>query len=266
MLDWLMIGHGQFLLASVFPRTSCLMASCSGCDALEQAAPTGVEVNHRVKPSRFKPGRPGSRHARIAPVLLVLALAGCSSQSGPFAVFRTMRAKPPSPAPGLNAPFPNLATVPAKPSMLPTADQQQIRAQLEAANAAAQAQLQPVPPAPAAPPPPPPRQAPPLLIGFTPRSAIIPRRQRILLRNLAAGHGDASAILAAGFAPEATSAGLQLALLRALAIANELTSAGLPAGDIRLAALASGHGGFAELLHDPPPQPPPSGTKPKEHP
>jgi outer membrane protein OmpA-like peptidoglycan-associated protein len=171
-------------------------------------------------------------------------------------MFHGMTAKPPPPAPGLNAPFPNLSSVPAKPKAFSAESQRQVRAQLEAANQAARAQLQPPAPAhetmPAAAAP---RQAPPLLIGFAPGSAIVQRRQRAALRDLVRRRGDAAAILAAGFAPSADAAGLNLALHRALAIADQLTNAGLPPAEIRLAALASGHGGVAELIYPSPSQP-----------
>ncbi len=224
------------------------------------------------------------------------ALGGCSGHSGPFSLITGARTKPAAPAPGLAAPFPHLSSVPAKPATLSVNDQQQIRAQLEAANQAGRAALaQPEPAAPeqakpgqaelgqaelgqakvgpaakpvtSAPAP----QAPPLLIAFAPGSAIIPRAQHASLRLLAqqrgaapagaapagtAPAGAAPAILAGGFAPDNDTAGLRLALRRALAIANQLADAGLPLADIRLAALASGRGGFAELLYDAPSHPP----------
>jgi hypothetical protein len=249
-------------------------------------------VEHSDKPYGIKPRgwvhghAPGAMLGVLA-VSLVLGLTGCAGQSGPFSMFHGMAAKPPAPAPGLAAPFPHLSSVPAKPATLSAADQQQIRAQLEAANKAALAALAPAQAAPSGSAALPIHQAPmhqapmhqapmhqalaqaaPLLIGFAPGSAIIGHKQRVLLRNLAQRRGTAPAMLAAGFAPAGDAPGLRLALHRALAIADQLTDAGLPLADIRLAALTAGHGGFAALVYDalPPPQATPASVaKPIKH-
>ena len=233
-------------------------------------------MEHSAELDKIKPRGSDKRHAcraqilrvpifRAIPLLLAVSLTGCSGHSGPFSMFSGIAAKPPPAAPGLASPFPHLASVPAKPTTLSAADQQHIRAQLEAANQAGHAALLPAPPAPApssaavpAPQTPPP--GPPLLIGFPRNSAIIPRAQHLLLRQFVQGRGPAPAVIAAGFAPTPNAEGLRLALRRALAIADQLTNAGLPLADIRLAALTTGHGGFAQLVYDVPPQ---SSAKPK---
>jgi hypothetical protein len=205
------------------------------------------------------------RRGRIALWLLPAMLAGCSGQSGPFSMIHhiiggSSSGKPP-PAPGLNAPFPNLASVPPKPHALPEQEQTRIETRLQTANAAARAQLASGAASHAVPAPRP--SPPPVLIGFTPHSAIIPRKELGILRGMIKKPAGASAILAAGFGGTMDAAGLRLGLYRALAIANALTAAGIPPQDIRLAALASGHGGFAQWLYDTVPQPTPSNDSPR---
>lgn len=194
----------------------------------------------------------------------LLALAGCHSYPLSILTGTGEASKPIPPAPGLDEPPPNLATVPARPPVLPEALQRSIRSQLQAANASQNGLPAPaggVAPKPetvtvAAPLPPP------VLIGFAPGNAILARKDRDAIKALAARRGSAM-IDAVGFAPSRTAAGLHLALLRATAIANELTSIGVPAASIRIDALAVGSGGAAQLQ---PPTPSPAPTKPSSIP
>lgn len=195
---------------------------------------------------------PSRRRLPAVPLLaLLLALSGCASTVAAFHRYEggTIAHRPP-PAPGLARRFPNLASVPPKPPPLAPRLQRAIRGRLEAANTSQNALAAPaggVAPRSAPRPPATPR-ARPVLIGFRPGEAILPRTQRGILRALAARRGAAD-IAAIGFAPRQSPAGLHLAMLRATAIANELVSAGVPASAIRIEALSKGRGGAAELIY-----------------
>ncbi|MDD2876690.1 MAG: hypothetical protein PHT60_07750 [Acidiphilium sp.] len=202
-----------------------------------------------------KPEMPRRSIKRAALLLVLSAVSGCATYNPITAFHRFEGGKPgqtPPPAPGLDAPSPNLASVPPKPPPLSPSLQRTIRRQLEVVNTnqnaihapwggtgAATKPHKTLPPA-----------TPPLLIGFQPGRAIVPRPDRTELKALAARRGNAG-IAAIGFAPDPTSAGLHLALLRATAIADQLTQAGVPASAIRIEALAAGRGGAAQMLYAP---------------
>lgn len=189
------------------------------------------------------------RRPGLAMLAATLALSGCSTYNPVTLLHRyeggTIGAQPPS-APGLDAPWPNLASVPAKPPPVPAAEQARVRNRLEASNLA-QNRLggQVLPEKPTSAPVP---HEPPLRIAFRPGNAVLTPADMRVLRALAARRGD-NAIAAIGFAPDADAAGLRLALLRATAIANALTAAGVPADHVRLEALASGRGGAAQVIY-----------------
>jgi hypothetical protein len=172
--------------------------------------------------------------------------------------------------PGADKPYPNLADVPVAPTATPAGAQEAIAAQaregVSAPSPGALAGLTlpaAAPPAPnvpglrlTAPPPAAPAPAPvaaasaprppgpPEAIAFPPGSAILPYDQASVLTQLAAKRGGAQ-IRACGFGEGA----LPLALARARRIADALTAAGVPPADISIAAMASGSGGFAQLVY-----------------
>lgn len=208
--------------------------------------------------SQFPPRPETLRQAkRVAALVGLLALTGCSTYN-PVALFHryeggVIGANPP-PAPGLDAPWPNLASVPARPPVLSAKEQARVRARLEASNRT-QNQLggQTLPTKPTLSPQP---HEPPLRIGFVPGAAVLSHADTEALEALAsrrAGHK----IAAIGFAPRSDAAGLRLALLRAAAIANVLTAAGVPADAVRLEALVGGRGGAAQVIY---------GEKPRRKP
>jgi hypothetical protein len=194
-------------------------------------------------------------------LVAVMALAGCATYD-PLTAYHHYEGGAighnPPPAPGLNDKYPNLASVPPKPPVLSPLVQHAVRQQLLAANQHQNAMPMPGTVAVAAVKPnPPPLVAPPAtLIAFEPHRAILSHQDRLALKALVAqraaspipGHGLAP-IAAIGFAPDQTSAGLKLALLRATAIADALAVAGVPVSAIRIEALAAGRGGAAQLLY-----------------
>ncbi len=203
------------------------------------------------------------RAGLMAGWLAAAGLAGCADpatllhqhEGGAIAQSR------PAP-PGLDAPYPNLASVPPPPPKVDIASQDSLRAMLEAAHRRALAV--PAPPGGAAPsqsiPKPGPVAArptsPPLLIGFTPGSAIVAPADQRALRALAQARGSAR-LMVAGFGeagPQdnaaASAKALTLAIERAQAMAAYLTAAGVPADQISLNAAAMGRGGVAELVYD----------------
>ena len=190
-----------------------------------------------------------SRIVAVMAALAVIALSGCAAYS-PAALLHRYEggviSSGPPPAPGLDSPWPNLASVPPRPTSISPADQAALRGRLEAANRGQNLMAGHEPPAPAAAPPPP--SVPPLRLGFRPREAVLSPAQIALLGAFAARRAGRP-IAAIGFAPGRDPAGLRLALLRATAIANALEVAGVPAADIRLEALASGRGGAAQMLY-----------------
>lgn len=191
--------------------------------------------------------RRGIRSAVVAAG--ILGLSGCATYN-PIALYHHYEGEnAPPPAPGLDRPAPNLASVPGKPPPLSPRLQRTIRSELQAANRSQNALAAPaggVPPAGKAAPVTV-AHSPPLLIGFAPGRAIVSRRDRTALIALAAQRG-AAPVAAIGFAPAPNAADLHLALRRAAAIANVLTASGVPGSAIRIEALATGRGGAAQLL------------------
>ncbi|MGC9268976.1 hypothetical protein [Acidiphilium sp.] len=197
------------------------------------------------------------RGARLIVLAGVLAVSGCATYN-PITMFHRLEGKaapPPPPAPGLDQPSPNLASVPPKPPVLSPQVQRSIRGELLAANTRQNAlpapaggrapALKPVPPVIG--------QMAPVLVAFQPGRAIVPNRDLAALRAVAAHRGRAT-IVAIGFAPARSAAGLHLALLRATAIADILTAAGAPGSVVRIEALTAGRGGAAQLLYPSLPQ------------
>jgi outer membrane protein OmpA-like peptidoglycan-associated protein len=214
----------------------------------------------------------------------VLSLTGCA---GPVTAYHDVEggaiAQPRQAPPGADAPYPNLASVPAAPAPVTLAQQAALAARLPVnspevpateANPAALAGLTlpsgppPVPnvpglslpatPTPNVIPPPPkpvmavvkPVQSAPVSIAFRPGSAILSPDMANALSAIAPGRGT-SKILAAGFGDGAgpDAASLALGLARARAIADALTAAGVPASAIILDAEAAGSGGFVQLVY-----------------
>ncbi len=220
----------------------------------------------------------------LAPLGFALSLAGCA---GPVALYHNAEggaiAQARQPPPGADLPYPNLADVPPEPVGLTAAQTQAVAQRLAPvpaettatkANPAALAGLElpesppPVPdvpglnlPATPAPhvfvPPPSTAQAPapmdsaPVSLAFPPGSAILSPDAVTALSAIAQARG-AAAILAGGFGEQAATpddGALTLALERAQAIADALTAAGAPAAAIRLSAVATGSGGFVQLVY-----------------
>lgn len=216
----------------------------------------------------------------------VVSMAGCA---GPVSVYHNIEggaiAQNRQAPPGADAPYPNLASVPAAPAPVTPAQEAALLARLPVnspeipatvANPEALAGLAlpsgppPVPDVPGlnlpatpapnvipAPPPPPkpvaakPVESVPVSIGFAPGSAILSPDMLAALAAIAPARGN-SHVLAAGFgdAPGLPDAGaLGLGLARARAIANALTAAGVPGRDIILQAAAAGSGGFVQLVY-----------------
>ncbi|MCW8306478.1 hypothetical protein AruPA_05465 [Acidiphilium sp. PA] len=214
------------------------------------------------KPEMVQRRMKGARRRHLGGTIALLAvatLAGCATYDPLTAYHRYeggVIGHNPPPAPGLDAKFPNLASVPAKPPVLSPTVQRAVRQQLLAANHHQNAM--PVPgETPVVPPQPAPRAAvppPPVLVGFEPNRAILSHRDRAALRALAARRAatpaaGAAPVVAMGFAPDRTQAGLKLALLRATAIGDALSAAGVPVSAIRIEALTAGRGGAAQLLY-----------------
>lgn len=213
-----------------------------------------------------EPEMPHRRMRMAIALAVLLALSGCATYN-PVTLFHryeggTIGTNPP-PAPGLDQPEPNLASVPKKPKLLPATVQRTVRARLQAANAGQNVLPAPgggVAPVKHSSPPAPPVNPPPVPIGFAPGRAVLTYEDRLALQGLAAKRGAAT-VTAMGFASAPGEAGLRLAMLRATAIANGLTLHGVPASEIRLAALAQGRGGAAQLVYPPPSSPQPGLKK-----
>lgn len=215
-----------------------------------------------------------------------LNLGGCA---GPVSVYHDIEggaiAKNRQAPPGADAPYPNLASVPAAPVAVTPAQNAALLARLPVnspeipatvANPAALDGLTlpsgppPVPnvpglslpatPTPHVMPAPPkapvpvaakPVESVPVSIAFAPGSAILSADMVAALAAIVPARGN-SQVLAAGFgeaqgAPDACA--LALGLARARAIANALTAAGVPGRDIILQAQAAGSGGFVQLVY-----------------
>jgi len=230
--------------------------------------------------------------ALTAPLLVVaacgaaLVLAGCA---GPVSAYHNIEggaiAQARQAPPGVDQPYPNLASVPQTPVPLTEQQIDAVGARLAPVpapepalvpNAQALAGLElpsaaPPPPdvpgvyipatptphvltytkPPPAPPPPAPVDGAPISLGFRPGSAILEYSNEQALQTLADSRGDAT-VLAGGFGKPgavADAAALQLALERARAIADALTADGVPAEDVEIVAGADGNGGFAQLVY-----------------
>jgi len=206
-------------------------------------------------------------------VVLAFSLVGCSGAVGLYHSFEGGAiAQNRQAPPGANQPFPNLADVPAAPTATPVGAQAAIAAQAREgvstpspgalAGLTLPAAAPPVPnlpgltlpaavltpaapaPAPVAAAPAPKPPGPPQAIAFAPGSAILPPGQASVLMKFAAQR-DGAQIRVCGFGEGA----LPLAVSRARRIADALTAAGVPPTDIRIAAMASGSGGFAQLVY-----------------
>ncbi len=203
---------------------------------------------------------------------LAFGLAACS---GPVALYHSAEggaiAQDRQPPPGLDQPYPNLASVPAAPVDVPAAAQAAIAARLNntspsvsPASAQALAGLvlptAPPPPVPGltpppqvvaalAPPPPAPAAVhppgPAIPLAFAPGSALLPASDNAALQQAAASRGSAH-IRAVGFG-DGTS--LELALARAQRLADALSAAGVPPSAISLSAAQAGSGGFIQLVY-----------------
>jgi len=217
------------------------------------------------------------------------ALGGCA---GPVATYHDIEggaiAQARQAPPGVDQPYPNLASVPTVPT--PPTEQQiaQVNARLAPVpapqpqlvpNAAALAGLSlpgAPPPAPhvpgsyvpavatphvltyKAPPPAPAPAAPaptasaPVSLAFAPHSAILDG-ETLRALNLLAGTVNANAtVVVGGFGKPGAgpdAAALTLGLDRARAIADALTAAGVPARQLTMVAGADGEGGFVQLTY-----------------
>jgi outer membrane protein OmpA-like peptidoglycan-associated protein len=215
---------------------------------------------------------------------VLLSLGGCAGPVGLYhdieggAIAQTRQAPP-----GADAPYPNLASVPAAPAAVTPAQTAALAARLPIdspqipateANPAALAGLA----LPAGPPPVPdvpglalpknptpnvilvppkpvvapakPTQSVPVSIAFAPGSAILSPDMANAVAAIAPVRGTSN-ILAAGFGDGGATdaAALSLALARARAIADALTAAGVPPSAIILDAAAAGSGGFVQLVY-----------------
>ncbi|EGO95078.1 hypothetical protein [Acidiphilium sp. PM] len=94
-----------------------------------------------------------SRIVAVMAALAVIALSGCAAYS-PAALLHRYEggviSSGPPPAPGLDSPWPNLASVPPRPTSISPADQAALRGRLEAANRGQNLMAGHEPPAPAA--------------------------------------------------------------------------------------------------------------------
>lgn len=224
-----------------------------------------------------------------ANILLLGAALGMGGCAGPVSLYHNIEggaiAQNRQAPPGADAPYPNLASVPAAPAAVTQAQTAALVARLPInapeipateANPAALAGLTlpsgppPVPNVlglglPATPTPnviPAPPKAPvpvaakpvesvPVSIAFAPGSAILSADMVAALTAIAPARGN-SRVLAAGFGDAQglpRVGALALGLARARAIANALTAAGVPAKAIILQAAAAGSGGFVQLVY-----------------
>ncbi len=223
-------------------------------------------------------------------IMFCFGLAGCSSTIGLYhSAEGGAIAERRQPPPGADAPYPNLASVPAAPVALSPAAQGAVGQRL-AGGAGSGGVSAPSPEAlaglalpGAAPPlpqvpdlvipstlPPPPLPKPvapppvvaatppsaPVALAFTTGSALLNPDAAVALRGVAAasaaGASGGGTLLVAGFG-EAGGApdakALGLALARAQRLADALTADGVPPTTIRLLAMADGSGGFVQLFY-----------------
>ncbi len=187
------------------------------------------------------------------------------------------------PAPGQDAAWPNLATVPPRPTRTPAEERQRIQNALIADRTNAQYEGGPIPAAspaaaptlqlpggqvvPAAPPPPPtlagvpqitappaPRPAPApapqeVEVQFSRGSSALSTGAVVSLRRFADARGSARvSVIGAGDPTSVGGDALGLGLARAEAVANALRAAGVPADAIQIAADPAGRGAVARLI------------------
>jgi outer membrane protein OmpA-like peptidoglycan-associated protein len=231
-----------------------------------------------------------TRAAVTAQVMIAgcFALGGCA---GPVAAYHDLEggaiAQTRQAPPGVNLPYPNLASVPT----VPTPPTEQAIASVGARLApvpAPQPQLVPneaaleglalpgapppapnvpgvyvpavaaphvlvyAPPAAPAPPAPAPPDSTPVSLAFEPGSAILDGKTVDALNTLADTVNPNATVVVGGFGKPgaaADAAALTLALDRARAIADALTAAGVPAGQLVMVAGARGSGGFVQLRY-----------------
>jgi len=227
------------------------------------------------------------RKQALTGILMLGAALGMSGCAGPVSAYHDIEggaiAQNRQAPPGADAPYPNLASVPAAPAPVTPAQQAALAARLPInspqipatevnpdalAGLALPSSPPPLPnvpglylpknPTPNVIPAPPktavtvakPVESAPVSIAFAPGSAILSPDMINALTAIAPGLG-ASKVLAAGFGDggAADSQSLALALARARAIADALTAAGVPASAIILDAAATGSGGFVQLVY-----------------
>ena len=220
-------------------------------------------------------------------IVACFGLAGCSGTIGLYHSAEggaiAQRRQPP---PGADAPYPNLASVPAAPVALSPAAQAAVGQRLAGgaggggvsapspealAGLALPGAAPPLPQVPdlviprALPPPPPPPPKPaaappvvaatppsaPVALAFAPGSALLDPDAAVALRGVAAA-SNGGTLLVGGFG-EAGGAldeqSLGLALARAQRLADALTADGVLPTTIRLLAMADGSGGFVQLFY-----------------
>lgn len=188
-----------------------------------------------------------------------------------------------APPPGSDAAWPNLATVPARPTRSATEDRQRIQNALIADRENARHVGGPTPPASPMPAPelrlpdgavvadapprppvlagvpqvtaPPRAPAPPapapssLELDFSRGSSVLSTTALVSLRRFADGRGAARvAVTGAGDASGTGGDALALGLARAEAVANALRAAGVPAEAIQIGAEPAGRGAVARLI------------------
>jgi len=197
---------------------------------------------------------------------LAFGLAGCSV---PIDLYHGVEggaiSQARQPPPGADAPYPNLADVPAAPAATPPGTQalitQQAHMGVSAPNPGALAGLTlplaappppsgvviqapaapaPAPAAPAAPPPNPP----PVAFAFAPGSALLPVADAAGLARIAKAY-NGTRLRVGGFG----EGSFTLALARAQRLADALTADGIPASALQLCATAQGSGGFVQLVY-----------------
>lgn len=216
------------------------------------------------------------RLAAFLGILAVTSLGGCSqtiglyheTEGGAIAGHR-------QPPPGGDLPYPNLADVPAAPGTMPQPAAQNVSGaalsglgplalpgtppplpNISGLSLAGGAPVVPAPraasvpaPAPVVQPAPPSYpvfkvSAPPVVIAFVPQTALLPPKQRAIVAYVGRISGGKH-IRVCGFG----DGSLTLALARARRLANALIAAGVPETSIDMEALASGSGGFVQLVY-----------------
>lgn len=226
----------------------------------------------------------GWRQAGLA--ALLACVSGCAdlpSDLGAGSLYRGVVGGDVEPAPGQDAAWPNLATVPPRPSRSATEDRQRIQNALIADRANARHEGGPTPPvvpapapelrlpdgavvpdtppsppalpgvpqvtAPPRPPPAPPPAPASLDIDFSRGSSTLSTTALVALRRFADARGTSRvSVVGAGDATSAGGDALGLGLARAEAVATALREAGVPPEAIQIAAEPAGRGAVARLI------------------